>query len=99
MTDKNLIFEAPFMNDVCLNKFGVHSMVGPCESCRFLHCFIGLLGSRRSANIASATTTMVTGSETVPLSVSIADMLDIWNVLVAKVCETNAGINPMERVW
>ena len=48
---------------------------------------------------ASATTIVATGSETTSSSASIADMLDIWNVLMVKVCETNAGINPMERVW
>ena len=26
-------------------------------------------------------------------------MLDIWNVLMVKLCATNAGINPTERVW
>ena len=46
----------------------------------------------------SVTTIAVTGSETISSSPSLADMLGIWNVLVVKVFETNAGINPMERV-
>ena len=47
---------------------------------------------------ASATTTAATGSETVSLSSSTVDMLDIGNVFMVQAWETNAGTNLTKRV-
>ena len=47
---------------------------------------------------ASTTTTVATGSETVSLSSSSADMLDIGHVVMVQVWETNAGTSLTKRV-